>query len=1497
MPNLKWANGWYQGSPGTSTVTLPAVAQPVTYAFWASTGGKTLYFNGNGCGYHALMPSWLSLGTSIFFNFDAYGGGAGCSWTQPQRTVLLGAKTTVVNYAPSPTSTTNPSQPLNIDTYAMPNYLTNAFLFDRTVFDVGYSNPPWIYTPEFRTEHWVVAMNATTYSVFLNGVSVPLAPKGMGAPDLASQSVNWLPSTSPLVKSFASSAALNPVNNMFDFLDFQIYVGVDMTTTGGNIFINGRCSLGPLTPPPPPPPPPSPPQPPPPPPPLQPPPASLIPATQCMTPFWLDGTSSTGIPQMITPVGKAPLYRYFARPTTNVNDGYTSDKTVFPGMTNYVNTVYSQSTVGWTSTQAQTITLPALGDSATIAFWYSSAASYGGSSYINILCYGVFCVGLGAPIGGYPYPCFTTNPAGAMSMAGGTGVYNGACSANAAGYLDVRQTSPSGSSRAIGGISSLPGQNMHHVVIGINRSGYTVYFDGALALVGANSLGTNMVTVNTNVAQTLGIAPLTQSAYPNLQLEIADLQIYDSDVSSLFQYIERRTCPDASPWGRWFYTSVSANEVPGGVGSFNGLTSLSVHNKVWAYLTANNVPSTYTFNPFYSPITLSFWYTTSSWVAGGWQQPLCFGGDTQWACIYTGYRVGYQTLCVVGYATAQGATTVAGVPTGGATTCANVPGSGMYVSSVPTRLASINHLLITVNNLGYTVYVNGVIHGAANSLGVNMPLLSASSSVTVKISATWDMSYIGDLQIYTSDMSINGANLFNGGGPASNCLPITRPPPSPPKPPLTPPPPPPSPAPPPPAGMWNYAGCVIINNNVNFLTRAFFNDGTSAGFRPTQQGQGSLVWGPGGALNLADCQVAASQWGYTIIASVPTGSAQGNCYSCDNDCADATMLKALFDNGSNCAKLSGDAYIPANVYKYSYPNPPWPPSPSPPPTPPSPPPPPRPPPPSPLPPPPPPSPLPPPIPPKPPPPLSPPPNPPGWNHIGCYNDNPKWPTTPRVIPFMLLDVNSVTGWYNTTEGQPTSTNADYDRSVCQDFAERSNFEIIGMQAPVNINNMVMRAKCFGCNGCDYYARGTSTTCGFGLGGAYWANDVYAYTPPYSPPPPGPSPPPPSPKPPLPPPSPPPPPPRPPWPAPPPGWGHAGCSHSISMFTHVMNAGVWVFTNQSVFSGKFSVTACQANAVSNGLNTVGLTDGDLDGTGYCFGCNNCVDPTAAWFGSSNCNGWGSGSTNNAFDVYVNTYASPTPPRPPPLPPPPIPPPPVPSPPPPGPSPPPPPPSPAPPPPNPNPPPPPLPPPPPNPTPPPPNPSPPSPPPPNPPPPPLPSPPSPPPPSPTPPPPNPSPPPPPLPSPPLPPLPSPPSPPNPSPPPPPPPPSPAPPPPSPAPPPPSPAPPPPSPTPPPDGTWRARLTDTIVLYGYPYAAWAAMQSPQTGFMTALAQVLNISNEYATFIQASVYGSPWNTGVGVVISQPQTRHVYGYELNVYNVYIYGYTYLFDQNIAVHI
>ena len=34
LPNLKWVNGWYQGSPGASTVTLPAVAQPVTYAFW-----------------------------------------------------------------------------------------------------------------------------------------------------------------------------------------------------------------------------------------------------------------------------------------------------------------------------------------------------------------------------------------------------------------------------------------------------------------------------------------------------------------------------------------------------------------------------------------------------------------------------------------------------------------------------------------------------------------------------------------------------------------------------------------------------------------------------------------------------------------------------------------------------------------------------------------------------------------------------------------------------------------------------------------------------------------------------------------------------------------------------------------------------------------------------------------------------------------------------------------------------------------------------------------------------------------------------------------------------------------------------------------------------------------------------------------------------------------------------------------------------------------------
>ena len=77
------------------------------------------------------------------------------------------------------------------------------------------------------------------------------------------------------------------------------------------------------------------------------------------------------------------------------------------------------------------------------------------------------------------------------------------------------------------------------------------------------------------------------------------------------------------------------------------------------------------------------------------------------------------------------------------------------------------------------------------------------------------------------------------------------------------------------------------------------------------------------------------------------------------------------------------------------------------------------------------------------------------------------------------------------------------------------------------------------------------------------------------------------------------------------------------------------------------------------------------------------------------------------------------------------------------------------------------------------------------------------------------------------------------------------------------------PPPEGTWGARLTATVVLYGYPYNAWAAVQSPQTGFITALQQVLNMSTSaYVAFVQASEYDSPWNTGVGVVVKQPQVN-----------------------------
>ena len=103
LPGLAWVNGWYQGSVGTSSLVVDNGNKPVTYAFWTSTGGRAVYASSAGCAYHMLAPTWLSIGGSVNFNLDAYGGEqAACGYATHQRTALVIHPTTYALYATSP---------------------------------------------------------------------------------------------------------------------------------------------------------------------------------------------------------------------------------------------------------------------------------------------------------------------------------------------------------------------------------------------------------------------------------------------------------------------------------------------------------------------------------------------------------------------------------------------------------------------------------------------------------------------------------------------------------------------------------------------------------------------------------------------------------------------------------------------------------------------------------------------------------------------------------------------------------------------------------------------------------------------------------------------------------------------------------------------------------------------------------------------------------------------------------------------------------------------------------------------------------------------------------------------------------------------------------------------------------------------------------------------------------------------------------------------------
>ena len=213
IPALKWVNGWYQGTPGTSYFQVGNANAPVTYAFWTSTGGRGLWEDGRGCAYHMLAPTWLMLGIGLSFNLEAYGG-QDCYFAKVQNTALFTKSQTIPLY----TTSTSPTSPVDLVAYGSYYYHPVA-LKSTTVYDYLPTSTPvdnTLRNLEYRIEHWAIAVNSNTYAVFLNGNQIQFAPGKTGsAPDLTNQFVNW-PAPNP------AATAYNDPNNMLDFLDFQI---------------------------------------------------------------------------------------------------------------------------------------------------------------------------------------------------------------------------------------------------------------------------------------------------------------------------------------------------------------------------------------------------------------------------------------------------------------------------------------------------------------------------------------------------------------------------------------------------------------------------------------------------------------------------------------------------------------------------------------------------------------------------------------------------------------------------------------------------------------------------------------------------------------------------------------------------------------------------------------------------------------------------------------------------------------------------------------------------------------------------------------------------------------------------------------------------------------------------------------------------------------------------------------------------------------------------
>lgn len=235
-----------------------------------------------------------------------------------------------------------------------------------------------------------------------------------------------------------------------------------------------------------------------------------------------------------------------------------------------------------------------------------------------------------------------------------------------------------------------------------------------------------------------------------------------------------KVCPDITPVVRTLARTTLAND---GSNTSISLTlntgAISyVAGKYWSIsVTGGN--SNINLPTLNSAATVAFWHGSATFAG---DVIMVIGGGTSYLNIIVSNAGYYGFFASTAFATltAYTFTTITSLNTQ----------AGAGVSGIISPLvasASYNHIALTINAQGYTIYFNGALLGTVNNVltyNSNPMLVSFYSPTGIYIYAgaqnagAWSDGIL-DLQVYNVDMSTYGYNLYNGGALNTSifCLP------------------------------------------------------------------------------------------------------------------------------------------------------------------------------------------------------------------------------------------------------------------------------------------------------------------------------------------------------------------------------------------------------------------------------------------------------------------------------------------------------------------------------------------------------------------------------------------------------------------------------------------------------------------------------------------------------------------------------------------------------